>query len=211
MPTITKFFMHTCMLSCFSSVRLISCLLPCSVESLPLVPPGKPLFIYVLTNILFILAPCGKERFTKGHSGQTVRQSRVTSTVSLLCKICKCEAGLKYKPSVTDSLSESFFHESLFIDVISEKWTLSALSMEAETFLSKEFLILVTCAVVFSFTQKANLWLSTIMDKTKYFLTKDCHQLANPHREMCAKHRALVTNKDLLYSTRNSTQYSVMA
>ena len=37
-----------CMLSCFSHVRIISCLPPYSVESWPLVP-GKPLFMYVLT------------------------------------------------------------------------------------------------------------------------------------------------------------------
>lgn len=65
--------------------------------------------------------------------------NQVTAIVSLLFKICKCETGLKYKPSVPCSLSESFLHESLFIDVISEKWSLSMVSVVAETLFLRSF------------------------------------------------------------------------
>lgn len=69
-----------------------------------------------------------KRSSPKVTRGRSDRQSRVTSTVSLLCKVCKCETGLKYKPSVPRSPSESFLHEGLFTDVISEKWSLIMVS-----------------------------------------------------------------------------------
>lgn len=50
------------------------------------------------------------------------------------------------------SLLESILHESLFTDVISEKGSLSVVSVDAETFLSREFRFGLLVFAVFSST-----------------------------------------------------------